>query len=141
MDVTPVAPITSGPLAESPAPNPRVAPEDRIITVDLAEAVPFEDAGPATSSSGPPVNAFDTGLAKALLMAAPIQRCAAPGGPTGFGHVVVVWDSSGRVVSATLDPPFAGTAVGACITRVYSTATVPPFIGATASVSKFFTLK
>lgn len=141
VDIAPARPITSGPLAQSPPPNPE-RPESKVAAADAAEGEPSEPApSPMPPPPGGATKSFDRGAAAAALTSAQISRCSVPGGPTGHGHVTVVWDPSGRVASVTVDQgPFPGTAVGGCLARVYSTATVPPFAGAPVRVGKSFTL-
>jgi hypothetical protein len=135
VDVAPAAPITSGPLAQSPPPNP-TPPEREAAPTTSAEPVPTRVPSPG---SGQP---FDRGAAASALAAAQIQWCHVPGGPSGPGHVTVEWDPSGHVSSATIDQgPYGGTAVGRCLARVYSTATIPPFAGAPVRVAKSFVLQ
>jgi hypothetical protein len=133
VDVAPAAPITSGPLAQLPPPT---------TTPPAAEVVPF--AKPIPTRLPPPGGAppFDRGAAALALGAAQTQPCHVPGGPTGPGHVTIVWDPSGRVSSATIDQgPLVGTVIGACLEHVYGTATVPPFAGAPVRVAKSFVLQ
>jgi hypothetical protein len=137
VEVAPAAPITSGPLAHSPPPDP---------TPPSREAAPPPEDGPTTVLEPMPSGAggqpFDRGAAASALGAAQIQRCLVPGGPTGHGHVTIVWDPSGGVSSATIDQgPFVGTVIGACLEHVYSTLTVRPFAGAPVRVGKSFLLQ
>ncbi|HEY4103682.1 MAG TPA: hypothetical protein VGM44_07310, partial [Polyangiaceae bacterium] len=60
----------------------------------------------------------------------------------GKATVVVTFDPSGKVASATVsDPPFAGTSSGACIADALKRATVPPFSGLPGSVTKTISIQ
>jgi hypothetical protein len=85
--------------------------------------------------------AFDSGAAAAALGAVDVRPCAAPGGPTGAGHVSVTFESSGIVADATVDqPPFAGSVVGACVEHLFHAVRVPPFDGTLVKVGKSFAI-
>ena len=59
---------------------------------------------------------------------------ATPNVPTR-ASVRLTFAASGRVTSASVPRPFAGTAVGACISRAVRRAVVPPFTLPSFSVS------
>ncbi len=67
--------------------------------------------------------------------------CKKPGGPTGRGRVTVTFAPSGRATTASVGPPFAGTAVGSCAAAAFKSASVPPFDGGAVTVSKSFFIK
>jgi hypothetical protein len=54
--------------------------------------------------------------------------------------VTVTFASSGRVTTANVAPPFAGTPTGSCIARAVRSATVPPFSRPTFQVNYPFAL-
>jgi len=86
-----------------------------------------------------PAQHFDSNAANKALAAASYEtaKCREPGGPTGLVTVVVTFEPSGKVTSATVsDGPFAGTSSGACIAAALKRATVPPFSGLPGTVSK-----
>ena len=59
-------------------------------------------------------------------------NCASvvPDGPKGEGEVTVTFDGKkGRSIKATVGPPFAGTAMEACIARSFVGEIVVPFDG------------
>ena len=63
-------------------------------------------------------------------IAGDLDRCRADGGPIGEGHVTITFYGDGRASAANVDrPPYAGTAVGACVERMFRTARVPAFSG------------
>jgi hypothetical protein len=87
---------------------------------------------------------FDRSAAVTALSAAAAsaKACKQPGGPTGSGRVKVNYAPSGRVSTASVDnPPFAGTAVGACVAAAFRRASVPAFDGASVSVAKSFSIE
>jgi hypothetical protein len=89
----------------------------------------------------PPLGAFDRAQAAAALAAVDVSDCRLPYGPTGSGHVSVVFDPDGTVSSATVDqPPFVGTAAGGCVARKFRGATLPAFIGNPVRVGKSFVI-
>jgi hypothetical protein len=83
--------------------------------------------------------AFDRAAAATALSAIDVSSCASEGGPTGTGHMSVTFEPSGVVGLALADqPPFAGTAVGACVASRFRQARIPPFGGAPVKVGKSF---
>lgn len=127
---------------QDPPPNPE--------PYHAPAADPPPDAPPSSSNAPPTPTApaaggnspFDKGAAAAGLSRANVQRCSAPGGPTGMGHVTVTFVPTGTVGAAVVDQgPFPGTAVGGCIARVFGTITVPPFSGPPVRVGKSFVLR
>jgi hypothetical protein len=112
-----------------------------------------EAAGPAASPQTPepmpvPVEAkpadrggdrsFDRGAASATLAAAAgaARACKRDGGPTGTARVRATFAPGGSVTSASVEGPFAGTAVGDCIVAAFRGARVPAFDGVPVAVSK-----
>jgi hypothetical protein len=67
-----------------------------------------------------------------------IRACAL--GQTGVATITVTFASSGRVTTANVGPPFAGTPLGSCMARVVRGATVPPFSRPTFQVNYPFSL-
>lgn len=102
-------------------------------------ATPKPESGGGGGGKGP----FDVAAAKDALGAAASQAklCKSSDGPTGSGKVQITFAPSGRVTSATVQGgPFAGTSVGGCVARAFRGARVPPFDGASQTVSKGFTI-
>jgi hypothetical protein len=90
-----------------------------------------------------PAGRFDAAATKAPLAeaATQAQACKQSGGPTGKVTVVVTFDPNGKVSSATItDPPFAGTATGACISSALKRVSIAPFSGLPGTVSKTFSI-
>lgn len=56
-------------------------------------------------------------------------------GMTGTATVAITFASSGRVTTANVSPPFAGTPAGSCIARAVRSASVPSFTRATFTVN------
>ncbi len=91
-----------------------------------------------------PGQRFDVGAAKAALASAAGQtaRCRERGGPTGKATVMVTFEPSGKVASATIsDSPFAGTSSGACIVAALKLAVVPAFSGSPGTVTKVLSIQ
>lgn len=62
-------------------------------------------------------------------------------GQTGTANVTIIFASSGRVTTANVAPPFAGTPAGSCIARAVRSATVPPFSRPTFQVNYPFVIR
>ncbi len=67
-----------------------------------------------------------------------VRACAS--GQPGPAQVTIVFASSGRVTTANVQAPFAGTPAGSCIARAVRAATVPAFTRPTFQVSYPFAL-
>jgi hypothetical protein len=98
---------------------------------------------PAPPPAAPYATApFDRGAAAASLGAVYVHPCKRPDGPTGSGHVTVTFSPDGSVQSAVVDqPPFAGTAVGACVAGRFRGARVPAFCCCNVTVGKSFVIQ
>jgi hypothetical protein len=68
-------------------------------------------------------------LTELRRVASRAQSCKKPGGPTGLGLVILSIHPSRGVIDVTGEPPFEGTAVGACVADLFRTTCVPPFTG------------
>jgi hypothetical protein len=91
-----------------------------------------------------PTQRFDPNAAKSALAAAAFEtpKCREKGGPSGKATLVVTFEPSGKVASATVsDPPFAGTSSGACIAAAMKKATVPAFSGLPGTVTKIISIQ
>jgi hypothetical protein len=87
---------------------------------------------------------FDLNAANKALATAAFEtaKCKEAGGPTGLATVMVTFDPSGKVSSATVsDAPFAGTSSGACIAATMKRATVPPFTGLPGTATKIISIQ
>jgi len=97
----------------------------------------------AKGASVTPSARFDPAVTKAPLAQAAneAQACKQSGGPTGKVAVVVTFDPSGKVSSATItDAPFAGTATASCIAATFKRASIAAFSGLPGTVSKTFSI-
>ena len=127
----------SDPIATSP---------DRGATPGAGFAELFAAGARKAESKGAkmaPTTRFDAAATKAPLAqaASDAQACKQSGGPTGKVTVVVTFDPSGKVSSATVtEPPFAGTATATCISSALKRATIAPFGGLPGTVSKTFSI-
>jgi hypothetical protein len=149
---SPTATPTPGPAAPQPGAetatgsDPVAAPPDQGATPGAGFAELFAAGARKAESKGAtaaPNARFDAAATKAPLAqaATDAQACKQSGGPTGKVTVVVTFDPSGKVSGATItEPPFAGTATGACISSAMKRATIAPFSGLPGSVSKTFSI-
>ncbi|HTN87490.1 MAG TPA: protein kinase, partial [Sorangium sp.] len=143
---------TAAPSASSDTPPP-VAPRTNEGTAPAVAESTGESGQPQARATNPvtatnPVlpkgvaGEFDRAAASTTLdaAAATAKSCGRTDGPTGTGTISVTFDPSGRATSAQVQgPPFAGTAVGACINEVFHrTARAPPFRGSPVVVTRAF---
>jgi len=107
-----------------------------------AEAL--DDSAPPPLPPGLPEHrgaSFDKGEAARALGRVDLTDCMAIPGPTGAGHVTVIFVDDGTVSSAVVDQgPFPGTPRGGCVAGKFHAATVPPFDGSPVRVGKSFAL-
>jgi hypothetical protein len=127
----------SDPIATSP--DPGATPGAGFAELFAAGARKAESKGAKMA----PTTRFDAAATKAPLAhaASEAQACKQGGGPSGKVTVVVTFDPSGKVSSATItEPPFAGTATATCISSALKRATIAPFGGLPGTVSKTFSI-
>jgi hypothetical protein len=106
-------------------------------------AVPPFNPGPSPTPPPPATGDVDRGavLANLSAIAATVQSCKKPDGPTGTGHVKITYLPDGTVQSAVVDqPPFAGTAVGGCVAGKFRSSQIPAFRGSPLTVGKSFVI-
>jgi eukaryotic-like serine/threonine-protein kinase len=106
---------------------------------------------PASTTSTAPVEAvpladrrpLNRGAALAALgtAASAAATCKRANGPTGSGSATVTFSPDGPVKSVSVSPPFAGTAVGQCVTSAFRSAHVPPFSGSPITLPKSFQIR
>ena len=127
-----------GELADGSVVESNVVAYDGIgVEGPLSMPAPVAEPVPALGSGAP----FDRGAAAGALGGVSVQSCRRAGGPTGSGHVKVVFLPSGVVTSAEVDDPtFKGTPTGGCIAAKFRAARVPPFEGGNVTVGKSFTM-
>lgn len=137
---TPSAP-TPSPSTTSAAPSRCCAGETEwACHLRVAAGVSCAEArGVAPSSTSATVSPFDRAAA-ARALGVGVTTCERPGDPSGPGHARVTFAPSGHVTAVDVDPPYAGTAAGACVRDRFRAATVPAFAGAPLTVGKTFTL-
>lgn len=121
-------------LEEEGAPAKNQAP--------AAEAVSLEETPDAPKAEAPagPRGPLNRGAATAALGAASgrVGGCKTSDGPSGPGRVMVTFSPDGPVSSVSVQPPFAGTAVGECIVTVFRSARVPAFTGSPVTLPQSF---
>jgi hypothetical protein len=121
------------------APDPGATPGAGFAELFAAGARKAESKGATVA----PTARFDASATKGPLAeaATQAQACKQSGGPVGKVTVVVTFDPSGKVSSATItDAPFAGTSTGACIASALKRAAIAPFSGLPGTVSKTFSI-
>ncbi len=105
---------------------------------------PASNGAPSTASSAPSNAPATPGrndvIAAMRGVQSNVRQCAASTGQSGTASINVVFASSGRVTTANVAPPFAGTPTGSCMARAVRAAVVPPFSQPTFSVNYPFTL-
>jgi len=107
------------------------APVARVQMRLESELVPAD--GPTESFA--PAPPFNRGAAQNALAAVSVVGCAGASGVTGNGTVRVTFAPSGRIVSASVDSPFAGTSTGACVVNAYRRVLIPAFDPSTSAVT------
>ncbi|MBL8679242.1 MAG: hypothetical protein JNK05_08760, partial [Myxococcales bacterium] len=100
---------------------------------------PANNPTPTPSSGGGPETPARSDVGSAMRGVQPAVRACASGQP-GPAMITVVFASSGRVTTATVAAPFAGTPAGSCMARAVRAATVPPFTRPTFQVQYPFAL-
>ena len=87
-------------------------------------------------------SSFDRGAVAAALGGVSLARCRSLDGPRGSGHLKIVFNPDGTVLSAAVDAPlFAGSAEAECVERKFSEVRIPPFEGEPVPVGKSFVLE
>lgn len=97
-------------------------------------------AAPAPTKPAVDPNAFNEAAARARLSQANgvLAFCKKPGGVTGAGKASVTFGPDGTVSNVSLNPPYAGTKEGACITSQFRRAKISAFVGAPQTVRHSF---
>ncbi|HTQ03512.1 MAG TPA: serine/threonine-protein kinase [Polyangiaceae bacterium] len=158
LDEDPTAPTAATP---PPAPPPAPARTSAAETIHLDETQPATKAAavvPAPKPTDAPVAAkpddqapaapvpvserglLNRGAAVTALFAAAgrANACQAGDGPSGSGRAMVTFSPDGPVTAVAVPAPFAGTAVGSCITSAFKSAHVPPFTGSAVTLPQSF---
>jgi hypothetical protein len=130
----------------APTPGPANAGDAPAGSADKSAKDPKDaakDDKKESGDGGSDLPAFNVAAAVSALngAASAASGCGRAGGPSGRGKVTVTFAPSGKAVSASVDPPFAGTPVGSCAVAAFRGAKVPAFAGSTQSVTKSFFVK
>ena len=85
-------------------------------------------------------NAFNPGAAQASLQSANgiLVFCKKEGGVTGPGSATVTFNPDGSVGGVAMDPPYAGTPTGECVSGQFKRAHMRSFQGSAQSVKHTF---
>jgi hypothetical protein len=144
--------ITAGSVPSTPTsvktPVPTVRPTLTTRPPTPPTPPPFPTAPPtststATSSGGVAVLApFNRSKAQSEVdrVGATLASCSRTVGPFGAGTIRVDFEPDGRVGTLTR-PPFAGTAVGSCISARFLAIRIGPFNGSTQNIEKSFIIQ
>ncbi len=150
VDATP--PIVDATPPPVDATEPVVAPAERPGRRDRHHGPSVADAGRAPAPTPAPAPAVDAGRAPAAAVPVRPSRdsvasamrgvasAARACGGTGRVFVNATFASDGHVTAASVEGPYAATAVGNCIVRAMRAATVPPFAQPTVDVVNPVTL-
>jgi hypothetical protein len=93
---------------------------------------------PPPRGEGPALD-IDVVRQSLTVAASAAEACIGPGGRALSTRVTVVFAPDGSATSR-VEAPFDGSAVGACITRVFDRATLPPFDGDAVTVTRVLKL-
>jgi predicted Zn finger-like uncharacterized protein len=96
-------------------------------------------AAPAPAANLPEAPGRNDVLTAMRAVAGAVNECGA--GQSGTATVAVTFASSGRVTTANVAPPYAGTPAGSCIARAVRGATVPAFSRPTFQVNYPFVIR
>ncbi len=122
-----VPPVPAVPPAPTPAPVP--------VPVPVPTPVAVKDAGPP-----PDPHAFNEAAARSRLAQANgvLVFCKKEGGVTGPGTAHVTFGPEGAVTAVNLDPPYAGTPAGDCVTGHFKRTKVSSFEGSPKTIKHSF---
>jgi hypothetical protein len=124
---------------EPPGSAPTATPNAGFAELFASGARHADEKAGATASQRFDPTAANKALASASFDTA---KCRENGGPSGTATIVVTFEPSGKVASATVsDPPFAGTSSGTCISAAMKRASVPPFSGLPGTVTKVISIQ
>lgn len=88
----------------------------------------------ATTSTAPPLDR----AAATRALGVSVASCKREDGPTGPGHVKVTFQPNGSASAVEVEPPYAGTQVGACVAQRFRSVTIPAFAGGPLTLGKAF---
>lgn len=128
---------TSRPTATTPVsfPTVTVAPTATATATATGTAT-------GTASGGTALAAFNRTKAQGEVdrVGAGLASCKRAVGPFGAGTIRVDFEPDGRVGTLSR-PPFAGTAVGSCISARFLSIRIGPFLGSTQNIEKAFIIQ
>lgn len=129
--------------SDTPSGSDSAAAEPSSAEAAMAARLARSDDAPAAPKSNSNDPEFNRDAAAQSLgdAASRADSCRTLGGPSGTGQATVTFSPNGRVSAASVGGEFAGTTVGACITRLFRGVTVPAFSGDAVTVSKRFTIE
>ena len=134
---------TSRPPATTPVPFPTVtvAPTATATATGTATGTATATAT-GTNSGGTALAAFNRTKAQGEVdrVGAGLASCKRAAGPFGAGTIRVNFEPDGRVGTLSR-PPFAGTAVGSCISARFLSIRIGPFLGSTQNIEKAFIIQ
>jgi hypothetical protein len=97
---------------------------------------------PKERDSGPPPdpNAFNEPVARSRLGQANgvLVFCKKEGGVTGPGTALITWNTDGTVSGVILDPPYAGTPTGDCVSGQFKRSKINSFQGSPQALKHSF---
>ena len=134
---------TSASASDTSSGSDSAAAEPSSAEAAMAARLARSDDAPAAPKSNSNDPEFNRDAAAQSLgdAASRADSCRTLGGPSGTGQATVTFSPNGRVSAASVGGDFAGTTVGACITRLFRGVTVPAFSGDAVTVSKRFTIE
>lgn len=127
---------TTRPTTTTPSPFPTAPPTATATVTPTATAT-------ATNSGGTVALApFNRTKAQGEVdrVGAGLASCKRTAGPFGAGSIRVDFEPDGRVGTLSR-PPFAGTAVGSCISARFLAIRIGPFLGSTQNIEKAFIIQ
>ena len=113
----------------------------QLVRVDVrmdSNLVAVDDVGVDAIVTGAPP--FDRSAAARVLSgaASSARACVDENGPTGQGRALVTFSPTGTVTRVSIDAPFAGTPVGDCVRRRFTSLRLSPFSGESVTLGKSF---
>ena len=128
---------TSRPTATTPVPFPTVT-----VAPTATATATATGTATGTNSGGTALAAFNRTKAQGEVdrVGAGLASCKRAAGPFGAGTIRVDFEPDGRVGTLSR-PPFAGTAVGSCISARFLSIRISPFLGSTQNIEKAFIIQ
>lgn len=137
----------SATTVKAPVPTVRTTATSRpTIPTPPPTPPPFPTAPPTSTGTGTGGNVvlapFNRSKAQSEVdrVGATLSSCSRTAGPFGAGSIRVDFEPDGRVGTLSR-PPFAGTAVGSCISARFLAIRIGPFSGSTQNIEKAFIIQ